>query len=78
LEIGVQIRNHDLPAIQGGRQACNQPAGRPRSSFKWRANEEEPWNWLLTLREEEEEEEEEEASTRAGGWAGGLIRPIPN
>jgi len=32
LEIGVQIRNHDLPAIQGGRQAGNQPAGRAAAS----------------------------------------------
>ncbi len=28
-KIGVQIRNHDLPAIQGGRQAGMQPTGRP-------------------------------------------------
>lgn len=61
------------PSREAGRQATNRPAGRPRSSFKWRANEEEPWNWLLTLREEEEEDEEE-----ASGRTGGLTRPIPN
>lgn len=59
------------PSREAGRQACNQPAGRPRSSsssFKWRANEEEPWNWLLTLREEEEEEaskQKKQASRRS-------------